>query len=598
MAAYLAAWGRADYPAMRRLVADPPADFTAVQRQAAADLELRTASYRAGRPSVSGDRATVAVTAVRTLAVGRWVSRTTLRLRLVGGRWRVRWSPTTVDPHLGAGDRFAVAASWPARAPILGQGGAPLTNEVPMVHVGLVGARVTDPAGVTAALEAAGAPAAQVTAALAQAQRHPQQFVEVFDLTRTAYDQVEAQLYPVPGTTFEPYTARQALTPDLAAHVVGTTGPVTAQQLAQLGPPYAAGDVVGQTGIEAADERQLAGTPGGRVTVVDAAGATVAVLATFAARPGTAVLTTIDPPVEEAAESALDAVTQPADLVAVQASTGEVLAAVTRPDTSGFDAALDGEYPPGSTFKVVTTAALVEHGLGATSPAPCPSSITVDGEVFHNFEGEASDSLDLEQAFAESCNAAFIRLVQTTGLPPAALPQAAAAFGLGAALHPGLAAFGGSVPTPASAAEEAADAIGQGRVVVSPLVMAGVAAAVDAGSVHPARLVTGAPDDAAPATPVDAGVLAVLRPLMAAVVTSPEGTAAGAGLPAGTYGKTGTAEYGSGPNPPTHAWFIGYDQDLAFAVLVVGGGVGGQVAAPVAARFLADLGPAGVTAAG
>jgi cell division protein FtsI/penicillin-binding protein 2 len=73
--------------------------------------------------------------------------------------------------------------------------------------------------------------------------------------------------------------------------------------------------------------------------------------------------------------------------------------------------------------------------------------------------------------------------------------------------------------------------------------------------------------------------------MMAAVVTS--GTAAGAGLPSGTFGKTGTAEFGTANPPQTHAWFIGYRGDLAFAVIVVGGGVGGDVAAPVAARFLA-----------
>jgi cell division protein FtsI/penicillin-binding protein 2 len=66
---------------------------------------------------------------------------------------------------------------------------------------------------------------------------------------------------------------------------------------------------------------------------------------------------------------------------------------------------------------------------------------------------------------------------------------------------------------------------------------------------------------------------------MASVVQS-GGTAAGAGLPSGTFGKTGTAEFGSGNPPPTHAWFIGYRGNVAFAVIVEGGGVGGRVALP------------------
>ncbi|MFC7732033.1 penicillin-binding transpeptidase domain-containing protein [Actinomadura keratinilytica] len=75
-----------------------------------------------------------------------------------------------------------------------------------------------------------------------------------------------------------------------------------------------------------------------------------------------------------------------------------------------------------------------------------------------------------------------------------------------------------------------------------------------------------------------------LRTLMPAVVS--EGTAAEVGFPAGTAGKTGTAEYGSGDDPPTHAWFIGYRGDLAFAVVVEGGGTGAGAAAPIAAEFL------------
>jgi cell division protein FtsI/penicillin-binding protein 2 len=120
--------------------------------------------------------------------------------------------------------------------------------------------------------------------------------------------------------------------------------------------------------------------------------------------------------------------------------------------------------------------------------------------------------------------------------------------------------------------------------------MATVAASVDSGSLHLPRLVSGAGDDMAPAQPIDPNVVADLRTMMQAVVTSSIGTAVGAGLPAGTFGKTGTAEFGTNNPPQTHAWFIGYHGDLAFAVLVVGGGVGGAVAAPIATKFLNTVG--------
>ena len=75
--------------------------------------------------------------------------------------------------------------------------------------------------------------------------------------------------------------------------------------------------------------------------------------------------------------------------------------------------------------------------------------------------------------------------------------------------------------------------------------------------------------------------------MMRAVVTI--GTAAGVSFPPGVYGKTGTAEYGSGPNPPSHGWFIGYRGDLAFAVLVEGGGFGASSAGPIAASLLRKI---------
>jgi cell division protein FtsI/penicillin-binding protein 2 len=496
----------------------------------------------------------------------------------------VQWSPRSIISSLGPGDTVSTTVTWPDRAAILGAGGAPLTTNAPMVSVGIEGSRVTNAAALTAALVQTGATAAQVQADEATAKAHPTWFVPVISLPMPTYQQLKPVIYPVPGTVFQTSAARGPLTAELGAHLVGTVGPITAQELQQLGPPYAAGDTVGQTGMEQAYERQLAGTPGGTVTVSGHGGATIATLAHFSSHAGTPVQTGIDPPIQQAAESALSGETLPADLVAMQASTGEVLASVSVPDSQQVNEAFDGAYPPGSTFKVITSTDLIEHGLTPSSPASCPPTITVDGEVFHNFEGETMPSLPMAQAFAMSCNTAFIGM--SSSLPAASYPTAAAQYGIGATYKLGLTAFSGKVPTPTSASDAAATAIGQAQVVVSPLALATVAASVDSGSLRLPRLVAGSGDDTAPAQALDPTVVSDLRSMMQAVVTSSQGTAAGAGLPAGTFGKTGTAEFGSANPPQTDAWFIGYRGDLAFAVLVVGGGIGGQVAAPIAAKFL------------
>jgi cell division protein FtsI/penicillin-binding protein 2 len=574
---------------MERLVAEPPADFVSFNRKVASDLRLTSATYGHGAVSTTGSAATAAVTSHLVLGtIGALTVHSTLHLSDASGSWRVVWSPRSIIPSLRPGDTVATTVTWPARAAILGAGGAPLTTDAPMVSVGIEGSRVTDGNALTAALLQTGATAAQIHAAELTALAHPTWFVPVISLTQARYEQLKPVVYPVPGTVFNTFGARSPVTPELGAHVVGTVGPVTAQEIHQLGPAYTTGDTVGQTGIEQAYEHQLAGTPGATVAVTDHAGTTITTLKRFPEHPGTTVQTSIDPAIQQAAESALDGETLPSDLVAIGASTGAVLASVSLPDSQQANNAFVGAYPPGSTFKVVTAADLLEHGATPATTASCPSTITVDGQVFHNFEGETTPSLSLLQAFAMSCNTAFIGL--SNSLPAASYTKVASQFGIGTSIKMGLSAFDGKVPTPGSASEAAATAIGQSQVAVSPLAMADAAASVDSGSLHLPRLVSGAGDDTTPAQALDPGVVASLRTMMQAVVTGPIGTAAGAGLPAGTYGKTGTAEFGNANPPQTHAWFIGYHGDLAFAVLVVGGGVGGAVAAPIAAKFLDAVG--------
>jgi cell division protein FtsI/penicillin-binding protein 2 len=582
---YLSAWSQRDYASMARLVVHPPKNFVSFNRSVASGLGLTAATYHLGAVRTNGPDATAAVRSDLALGpLGTLRVHSTVHLTDSSGRWRVQWSPRSIIPSLGPGDTVSTTITRPARAAILGAGGVPLTMDAPMVSVGIEGSRVTDAAALTAALLQTGATAAQVQSDEATAAAHPTWFVPVISLPMATYQQLKPVIYSVPGTVFQTSAARSPLTPELGAHLVGTVGPITAQELKQLGPPYAAGDLVGQTGVEQVYERQLAGTPGGTVTVTGPGGVTVATVARFSSKPGTPVQTGIDPPIQQAAESALSGETRPADLVAIQASTGEVLASVSVPDSQQVNEAFDGAYPPGSTFKVITSTDLLEHGLTLSSPASCPPTITVDGEVFHNFEAETTPSLSMLQAFAMSCNTAFIGM--SSSLPADSYGTAAGQYGVGTTYKLGLTAFSGKVPSPTSATEAAATAIGHAQVVVSPLALATVAASVDSGSMRLPRLVAGSGDDTAPAEALDPTVVADLRTMMQAVVTTPQGTAAGAGLPSGTFGKTGTAEFGNANPPQTDAWFIGYRGDIAFAVLVVGGGVGGQVAAPIATKFL------------
>jgi cell division protein FtsI/penicillin-binding protein 2 len=302
-------------------------------------------------------------------------------------------------------------------------------------------------------------------------------------------------------------------------------------------------------------------------------------------RAGRSLRTTLDTPVQLAAERALSSRTDEAALVAVQPSSGDLLAVANRPTDSSFDRAIEGRYPPGSTFKVVSTAALLRAGLRTNEIVDCPATITVEGRSFRNFEGSAAGPVPFSQDFAQSCNTAFISLADR--LTPTALTRTGRDYGLGPRLRSlPLPAPAAQVPPGRSGVERAAAMIGQHEILASPMSMAGVAGTVAAGRWHAPRLLASDPRRTGPRLPP--GERNTLAGLMRSVVTSGTGTAL-AGVAGAPAGKSGTAEYGGGNPPPTHAWFIAFRRDLAVAVLVENGRAGGAVAAPLAAAFFEAL---------
>lgn len=597
MAGYVTAWNRGDATALATFVDRPPAGLGATLAAITAGLHASSTTRTAGPAQTHGSTGQAPLTSTYVLpGLGPWKVSTVIDLVHRSSGWNVVWSPTEVAPGLVADQKLLLAYDWAPRAQILGAGGAALTAQQPEVVVGVEGSRVKDPPALTKVLVTSGATAAQVSSALAAASAHPNFFEPVFILSADQYAKLggnSGNLYSTPGTVFQHTTTRSAVTPGLASHLVGTVGPITAEELRHLdgsaSGPYTTTSSVGQAGLEGYYEKQLAGTPGGAIEVVDGSGRTVSTLATFSPSAGHAVQTGIDPVVQQAVEQALSTVSGAAStvaMVAMRVSTGQLLAAVSLPASNPFDAALAGEFPPGSTFKVLTATALLQAGLTPASPASCPPTATVDGEVFHNAEGDQA-APNLAAAFTESCNTAFVQLA-AAHLSPSSFTSVASLYGLDQPVQMGYPGVTAHVPAPKDEAGVAATAIGQAGVVFSPLGLASVAADVARGSVLPPRLVAGAPADSANASALPAPVVASLHSMMASVVAA--GTAAGVGLPAGTYAKTGTAQYGSGNPLPTDAWLMGWHGDVAFAVVYQNSpGNGGPVDGPIVARFLKGL---------
>src|SRR5262245_6519737 len=625
--AYLAAWEEGDYARMRDHVLDPPDSFDTVHQQIVDNLAVTSASYELGEVDTSGDSAIARFTATLQLdGLGEWSYDGALSMALdEGDRWVVDWTPAAIHPRLGSDQTLTRTREVSARAAIVDQDGEPLASTGPGRIVGLEPQAIQDLNQVKAALQQQlGVDPAAVDRALGAPGVQPNHFVPIISVSEARYTQVAPVIYPLPGTRFRETTVRTTPSAGFAAHVLGRTGEATAERLQELGQPYRRGDVVGLSGIEAAYETQLGGTPSGDIQLTDAEGEVVEVLDRIEGKAPEPVATTLDRTAQAAVESALAATDRPAAAVVVDRD-GNVRAVASRPLTE-FNRALAGQYPPGSTFKVATTGALLANGVTPDTPVECAPTINAGGREFKNFESSSLGTVPFGVAFAESCNTAFISA--SAPVPDADLVAAAESFGFNTDYSVGLDTFGGSFPTPADPTEHAAAAIGQGRVEASPLHMATVAAAVIDGTWDaPVLLPDPPPGDEGDDATSDTG--ASTTAAGGADQTSTTGTegesAAGADLaarpeprtlPAGTAdtlmglmrrvvtegsgreaaitgveiaGKTGTAEFGQGDPLPTHAWFIGIRGDNAVAVLVEGGGVGGRVAAPIAGAILAGL---------
>jgi len=389
------------------------------------------------------------------------------------------------------------------------------------------------------------------------------------------------------GTPRAQGPGRKSPIPNVAGEIVGTLDPIPSDQAATYAAQgYPAGAKVGTDGLERIFQSQLAGRPGGTL----AAGARV--LAQTAPSPGHTVRTTIDPALEAAAISAKGS--HLAGIAAMDPRNGQVLA------LSGI--AFSAPQPPGSTMKIITATGALEAGIvKLSSTFPIQTSATIAGYTLENANGEACGGTFLN-AFAVSCNSVFAPLGARLG--GARLVNMAERFGFnhqppfaGAAEStiPSAATIGGALAVGSSA-------IGQGRVLTTPLEMVDTGATIAMGGRRPLQtLQLGRPPRFVHVT--SRAVAAEVQQMMIAVVRSGTGTAAA--IPGVTVaGKTGTAELrntavppgGTPPTPAqllqdTDAWFVGYAPvgapRIAVAALFPNQGAGGATAAPAVHDVLA-----------
>jgi hypothetical protein len=323
------------------------------------------------------------------------------------------------------------------------------------------------------------------------------------------------------------------------------------------------------------------------VEIQNKAGKPVANLQAVIISPGNypTLSTTISPKAESAARASV-AMHKQSSMVVIQPSTGQILAIA---NNAGFnDFALTADVAPGSTMKVITSAALLNAGvLTPQSPVACPSAFTIQGITYHNDQGESEPAgTPFMTDFAQSCNNAFT--TQWSHLSGKLASTAKDYFGLNQKWNIGIGGRAASyfnARASASGSELAQEAFGEGSLIASPIAMTSVAATVDTGTFKQPILTPTAKQ--VTATPLPAATDAGLKQMMRAVVTS--GTGAGLGFGPTVYAKTGTADI-QGQDQP-NSWLIAFDptKDVAVACLVVNAGYGAQFAGPEVAAFLNAL---------
>jgi cell division protein FtsI/penicillin-binding protein 2 len=586
---------------------------------------------------------------LHSILVGDIQSDTAMNLSLEDGAWKVQWDDALIMKELGGGNTLRMEYRIPARANIYARDGEALVAQADAVAIGLDTGKVSEDTqksllGVIATKCFIGTAG---MGDLIDAYRPYGYYLPVGDISVDALPQCESALSNYSGVILSPFRTRYYFGEGLAAHVVGYMSLIQEDEVdtyKRMG--YRIDERVGRDGLEYYYEPYLAGKRGGVLYLVDKDNNIVTTLAETDSQPARSIYTTIEYDLQKQLQDkkALSDGMKGA-IVVLNLETGEVLAMVSapgfnpnlfepanynyqfllsevyNPETNPlYNRATMGQYPLGSVFKIITISAALEKGGYTTeSEYNC-------GYFFEDLEGyrphdwtydhylkdgktQPSGLLTLPEGLMRSCNPWFWHIgldLYNRGMITA-ISDMARGFGLGSPTGIEIGENGGQIPDPISQVDAINLAIGQGGTLVTPLQVADFLAAVANGGTlyRPSVIEKIVPVDGSDPVfqftpqvrgllPISPENLKIVQDAMYSVVNNRRGTAyyalAGIRNQITIYGKTGTAESGSGD---PHAWFAGYTDanrdgkpDIAVVVLVENGGEGSEVAAPIFQRVL------------
>ncbi|MEM4724504.1 MAG: penicillin-binding protein 2 [Candidatus Hadarchaeum sp.] len=638
---YLRAWQEEDYARMYTFLSSSAMATISsekfVSRYRAIAEEATMTSLTA---SVLGVQRALTTTAqvtftltVDTRLVAQFQVENVLDLSYDGQRWGVDWTPKAIFPLLVWDNLVHMFIHVPSRGNIYDRWDLPLALEGKLIELGVVPGWIKDEAKLLSILSRLlGLSQEAIKKKYVHAAR-PDWFMPVGDISLETKQANEALLSSEPGITWREKPIRVYPYGNLAAQVIGYTALIDADTLARLKDQgYQETDRIGVAGLEGWGESYLSGTRGGTLAIISPDGRIVWTLAERPATVSKSIYTTLDIEFQRTVEGILGQ--KVGAIVVLDVHNGDVLAMVSHPgyDPNVFitgttqqrqallndpqrpflNRAIAGLYPPGSTFKIVTMSAGMEVlGLTQHSSFFCAGRWDglADGATRYCWLPSGHGTLNLLNGLVQSCDTVFWEIGKALNeRDPYALPRWARTFGLGA-------------PTGLNVLDEAAGliadpdwkaqhysgaeqqwlprdavnmAIGQGDVLVTPLQMANLVAAVaNGGTLYRPRLVRRIgslmgddvqdfPPQVLGQLPVSPANLQVVQQAMEGVCRYGTASRAFIGATIRMAGKSGTAE--TPPSEP-HAWFVGYapveDPQIAVAVVLEHGGEGGRNAAPL-----------------
>jgi penicillin-binding protein 2 len=628
---YAAAWQKSDYQSMWDLLTDDAkqqvttAGFIDRLPRIADEMTLTSLEAKAGvathpaLPNGSPDPRKASVpldVTFHTQRVGDFARAITLQLVMVGEKdkavWRIAWTPEAILPHLTAGRLVRMTRLPTSRGRIIARDGTELATFVEAGVVGVITGQIRSEAGLLSSLSSALAMTPdQIKAKYTQSWVKPDLFVPIKTVPAAQLDALRTKLSLIEGVQVQATRVRSYPT-GLASQTLGYLAEASDDEAkAKTARGVEAGDLIGKkdTGLEATLDDELGGSYGFRLGIVESDEQPVETLAETPPVPGLDVVLSLDPKLQRAAENALG--NNKGAIVAEDPWSGEILALASRPTfdlnalVSGdaaaiarytsdpgrpfFNRATFGQYPTGSSFKPITSAAALRNGVYSWGDKiDCPARWTGYGEQWAqlNHETTALGLIDLRTALARSCNTFFYELgKRLNDRDPNILPNTAKSFGLGKATDIDFVYEAeGIVPSPdwkktyfTNPADQIWNpgdatnlAIGQGYLLATPLQMANYTSTLaNDGILWKPRLVIELRDrdgksvKTFPKTQMGSALtiptdLSLIRDGMHAVTNDRDGTVSFVfqNYSPSTAGKSGTAE---SPAPgKVDAWFIGW----------------------------------------